>query len=372
MKKEREILVVDNDPETARRIGNILRSEGYSVSSAATEVGAISTAKDIAPSLIFVSLTMPYGLEICKKIHSIGSFSKIPLIILTSPEKVFKARYEPEYGIVDSLNKSFTPEELIIKTETVLSIKEITETGPERIPEIPEFEPVEVGDISFPSSIPLHEDVEGLIEKSFEPQPEIHSEEVFPVKKKKGFLIPILILMILIITISTYFILQNFGIRVDTIPTQIVKKILPTKPTQPIQPTQPAQPAQPVQPPKLQDTESKPLPKTPSETKPEAKTETQKVVAEPGPEIATHKERHLYSAQVGAFKNIDNAETIVKELKSKGYDAFIHTIIKGDEKGSEKIHKVLVGKYEDKKKADEIVSTLKSKENIKAIIYRSE
>lgn len=399
---QRTILVIDGDPASAKRIENILGSEGYTISFASTPEQILSSLKEKNPSLIFASITMPDGLEICKRIHNMTAFSKIPIIALTSAEKG-KSKYEPEYGIVDSINRSFSADELILKTETVLSIKEITESGPRETHretiDKPQLKPVEEKDIfAFPEEknpvpekkiettssskkdfLPAHEDMEQRIEKSFESRKEAPPEETIiidePVpKKKRGLLVPVIILVILIISAAAYFAYQRFGKEIRTTANQLVNKVLPSKPAQPIQtakpapPAQPVQPVQPAEPQKPQAQEPKASPQTLPEIKIEQKPEAPKIVPEQAPKTASVKESHFYSAQVGAYKETVNAEALVERLKSKGYDAFTLSTTKGNEK----FHKVLVGKFEDKKKAEEIISDLKEKENLKAILYMSE
>lgn len=391
------ILVVDNDPASAKRIDNILRSEGYIISSASTPEQILSALKETNPSLIFVSLSMPDGLDICKRIHSMTAFSKIPIIALTSMEKG-KAKYEPEYGIIDSINRSFGADELILKTETVLSIKEITESGPGAIVNKPQFKPFEEEDIfaipeeekPFPEKgiepdtsseedfVPVHEDLEGLIDKSFESGKETPHEKPIlaeePMKKKRGLLVPVIVLIILIISAVAYFSYQRFGKEIRTTANQLVNKVLPSKPAQPVPtakpatPTQPVQPLRPVEPQKPQAQGPKASSQAFPEIKIEQKPEAQKVIPEQLPKTASVKEVHFYSAQVGAYKEISNAEALIKILKNKGYDAFTISITNGNEK----FHKVLVGKFQDKKKAQEIISDLREKENLKGIVYTLE
>lgn len=382
MEKNTVILVIENDPDTTLRMEGILRSEGYFIFTAPTEALAITTAKEIDPSLIFVSLTMADGLEICKTIHSIEDFSKIPIIVLTPLEKRLKIRYEAEYGIVDSLDKSFSPEELILKTETVLSIKEITGTGPGNISDTPQYGSVvksEVEDISIETvegkpyvdtvknsisnetgkemkggfSQPY--EAEGLIEKSFEKQknnPIQKNRKVIFERKRTSVLI-IIIGVILIISAAGFFIWQGGSLEFKNILKTIQQKLPVT--------------ATPSPPKKDKVSESKPSVKPTVPEIPPA--EISKIIVERPPKEpikkATEKEIPFYSAQVGAFKNIENAEAITERLKKNGYDAFIHSITRGNEK----VHRVLVGKFEEKKEAEKLASTLKTKEDISALVF---
>lgn len=72
----------------------------------------------------------------------------------------------------------------------------------------------------------------------------------------------------------------------------------------------------------------------------------------------------LYSVQIGAFKNEKNAEILVKQVREKGYDAFVQTT----PKDKEMLHRVLIGKFEDRKEAGKLAEDIRNKENVKAII----
>lgn len=368
------ILVIDHDPEITRKIEEVLRAEGYLVFIAPTESLAITTARETDPSLIFVSLSMPRGLEISKNIHSIGEFSKTPIIALTSPEKGPKTRYGAEYGIIDTLDKSFSPEELILKAETVLSIKGITDTAHTGITDIPEYEPIGLETIDIPAekseempsvfsvtpnSVPPYEEVEGLIDRSFELKknnPVEKNRKIVLEKKRSNLPVIIGVGAVLIISAAGFLVWQGGGFDFGTIIKNIKQK-LPVKATTQVPKKEPVpEPQPPVKPRVLEAPQ----------------IETPKIIVEqPQKEPvkkAPAKEKPFYSVQVGAFKNIDNADALMKTLKGKGYEAFIHSATIG----SEKIHKVLVGRFEEKKKAEELVSAIKNKENIKAVIFSSE
>mgnify|MGYP001570970384 FL=1 len=365
------ILVIDNDPEITRKIEEVLRAEGYLVFIAPTESLAITTARETDPSLIFVSLSMPRGLEISKNIHSIGEFSKTPIIALTSPEKGPKMRYGAEYGIIDTLDKSFSPEELALKVETVLSIRGITETAHAGITNIHEYEATESEPIDIPAekseempsvfrvtpnSVPPYEKVEDIIERSFELKknnPVEKNRKIVLEKKRSNLPVIIGVGTVLIISAAGFLLWQGGGIEFKTIFKNIKQK-LPVKATTPV-------------PKKELIPEPKP-PAKPRDQEP-LSTETPKIIIEPPPKEpakkAPAKEKPFYSVQVGAFKNMDNADALMKRLKGKGYESFVHSVTVGNEK----IHKVLVGKFEEKKEVEKLASTLKTKEDISALVF---
>ena len=67
----------------------------------------------------------------------------------------------------------------------------------------------------------------------------------------------------------------------------------------------------------------------------------------------TASKDNIYRVQVGAFKNISNAEKLKNELSTKGYNSFI-TNVNG-------LYKVQVGAFRNKTNAQKLVNELKSK-----------
>jgi len=82
------------------------------------------------------------------------------------------------------------------------------------------------------------------------------------------------------------------------------------------------------------------------------------------PKVAEGKTEFVYFVQAGVFADARNARALVKKMKEKGYDASVQ------EDSIGKRSKVLIGKFDDKKKALEQSRILLQKEGIKAIIYR--
>ncbi len=79
-------------------------------------------------------------------------------------------------------------------------------------------------------------------------------------------------------------------------------------------------------------------------------------------------EKRTYSIQAGAFSNEKNAFSYADKLKQKGYDAFVKKDLTADKKT---IHRVLIGKFDDKGKALEQSRIILQKEGIKSIIYHN-
>src|SRR5512139_3900227 len=116
------ILVVDAGEDIDQRMTATLEAEGYLVYPVSSQDVNAELAELLRPSLIYIKPLelSPTGLKPCKAIHSIPLLEKVPIIILATLKKALGPEYIREYGIVDFLELTFGPEELIEKTGTVL------------------------------------------------------------------------------------------------------------------------------------------------------------------------------------------------------------------------------------------------------------
>lgn len=117
------VLVIDDDAETAQDIVRVLESNNYLVFTAPGEDAGIAMAAKVKPQLIFINplVSGKSGLEICEAIHDMEQFRNVPIIILSAFEGARDPHFASSYGIVDSLQKPFNPEELVSKTVEALS-----------------------------------------------------------------------------------------------------------------------------------------------------------------------------------------------------------------------------------------------------------
>ena len=74
----------------------------------------------------------------------------------------------------------------------------------------------------------------------------------------------------------------------------------------------------------------------------------------------------VYSVQIGAFKNIENAEALKRDFGIKGYETFIHDV-KTKDNGT--IYKVLIGKFDNRKEAFSVLKSVKAVEKIDALVF---
>lgn len=409
------ILVIDSDAETTQNIVSTLEAEDYLVFTAPSGEIGITMAKKVNPVLIFVNPAMAgtSGLEICKTIHGIEPLKNVPIIAFSAFEGVTDPRYATLYGIIDSLKKPFSPEELISKTRNVLSMKsvEVQPAVEEEIgfgesqealaieePEITKIQKefAEEIEVSAQTVVKHREDIESdktvvkQMKEEMEEKTEhiqIPSEETteiigerektYVLKKsmrrrgvRNRLFVPIIIAIVIIVIFSAAgIVLYKKGLLPGTkvplpvavkpsrpVQQQVVKVAPPQeqqKPQQPVAESKPAQAPAPA-----------PAPPMP------AQAPTAKPSPAPAPKVIPEAKpagKAIYSVQIGAFKNWDNAEALIKQYKEKGYEAFIY---KSTRKDKEILYRVLIGKFENKKEASKLTKNINAKENIKAIIFR--
>ncbi|MBE0425557.1 MAG: SPOR domain-containing protein [Nitrospirae bacterium] len=78
----------------------------------------------------------------------------------------------------------------------------------------------------------------------------------------------------------------------------------------------------------------------------------------------THKTRK-YTVQVGAFKNISDADALKESLNEKGYKAFV---TQAETKKQETIYKVKVGEFNTRKEADLLSVKIRKSEGLKPFV----
>ncbi|MBI5141522.1 MAG: SPOR domain-containing protein [Nitrospirae bacterium] len=116
--------------------------------------------------------------------------------------------------------------------------------------------------------------------------------------------------------------------------------------------------------------EAKPVPPEPNKTAPEV-AHPAPAPQKPAPEAKKavpandHKQGGAYYVQVGAFKNLREAERTVEKLRKKGFDAYMIEPASADKTP---MFKVRVGKYAKKPDADAVAEKLRKNEAVQAFV----
>jgi two-component system sensor histidine kinase/response regulator len=119
------ILVVDDNPENLKVLGQIVRKKGHNLTFAQDGEGALLSIKSKRPDLILLDIMMPNidGYEVCKRLKENADTKDIPIIFLTArteQEDIIKGL---ELGAVDYVTKPFNAHELLMRVGTHLDLK---------------------------------------------------------------------------------------------------------------------------------------------------------------------------------------------------------------------------------------------------------
>ncbi|MEW6326806.1 MAG: response regulator [Thermodesulfobacteriota bacterium] len=107
MGKIKRVLVVDNELETVRLIGTVLKEAEYQVTTAYNSKDAIKSIEDFRPDLVILNLTMPEvsGFDVIEYLKTEEDVKDIPLVVLTHKHLTEKEIGELNGRIQAILNK---------------------------------------------------------------------------------------------------------------------------------------------------------------------------------------------------------------------------------------------------------------------------
>ncbi len=126
--KIKRVLIVDNDPNTVRSIGNVLEEAGYQITKTYNSEDAIKSIQDFRPDLIVLNLTMPEtGFDVIEYINTEKGVKDIPLIVLTQKDLTEKEIDDLNGRIQGILNKVVLTKEDLLKElkDTVKKVSKI-------------------------------------------------------------------------------------------------------------------------------------------------------------------------------------------------------------------------------------------------------
>jgi two-component system KDP operon response regulator KdpE len=141
---QRNILVVDDEPQITRVLRTALSGQGYKVRTAGDGDEALEVMRQWTPDLVITDLSMPNmgGLELCRRIRSKSS---VPIIVL-SVRGGEKPKVEAlDSGADDYVTKPFNMNELVARVRAGLR----RASGPTREEEKKLAGVIEVGDFNI-------------------------------------------------------------------------------------------------------------------------------------------------------------------------------------------------------------------------------
>lgn len=125
-----EILLVDDNIVNLYSIVNILKLDGYNITSVNSGKKALEMIKSRIPySLVILDVMMPEmsGYEICKIIRENNTMFQMPVLMLTAYNQLDNMILSFKEGANDFLQKPFEAEELLARVRTLIQLKKSVE-----------------------------------------------------------------------------------------------------------------------------------------------------------------------------------------------------------------------------------------------------
>jgi two-component system, OmpR family, KDP operon response regulator KdpE len=115
----RQILIVEDDADTAEMVSTLLESFGYDTVCVDGGSTALSEIQNLSPDLVLLDLQLPdiNGMEVLRQVRE---HSFLPMIILSGYTQEREKVTALEAGADDYLAKPFSPEELVARVAALL------------------------------------------------------------------------------------------------------------------------------------------------------------------------------------------------------------------------------------------------------------
>jgi len=116
--KDKQILVIDDDPDYRTVLQEILHQAGFNVEIAGSGKEAMEKIRSFRPALILLDLRMPEmdGFELLRRFREVDQWKSIPIIILSGQDLTPDQVDEINRQMIDYIRKSDLTVESITQT----------------------------------------------------------------------------------------------------------------------------------------------------------------------------------------------------------------------------------------------------------------
>ena len=122
-----DLLIVDDTPDNLRLLSAMLTEQGYDVRSVRNGAAALMGVQGQPPDLILLDINMPEmnGYEVCKRLKVNPNTRDIPVIFISANNEVFDKVQAFSVGGVDYVSKPFQVEEVLVRVENQLALRQL-------------------------------------------------------------------------------------------------------------------------------------------------------------------------------------------------------------------------------------------------------
>ncbi|MBE7499355.1 MAG: sigma-54-dependent Fis family transcriptional regulator [Verrucomicrobiales bacterium] len=122
------ILIVDDVPANLSLLVDTLEAAGHRVVAAPSGEVALQIAAEACPDVVLMDVMMPGmdGFETCRRLKEIEALREVPVLFITARDEPQDVEAGFEAGGVDYIAKPFRLEEVVLRVETHLRLRQLT------------------------------------------------------------------------------------------------------------------------------------------------------------------------------------------------------------------------------------------------------
>ncbi len=121
----KRILVIEDDPSSARLVGYALEREGYQVEIAVNGVEGLRKVQEDDPDLVILDVMLPGldGFELCHRLRAEPRTDHVPILMLSAKAQEIDRSTGLRAGANEYLVKPADPAEILANVERLLAEK---------------------------------------------------------------------------------------------------------------------------------------------------------------------------------------------------------------------------------------------------------